>query len=258
MEITINQTKRGCYELSNKMNTVKVEYSQNMRYDTLDGRYHPGWGVYFNGEKQIFANKETAFNAAKRILRSHNAFDIEGFIKHLDNKDDELDSRYITTIRNIVEYGLRNECIVENQFVDWIVSIISNAEVYDVVLFMNEMWLKEDYLQIKANQYFVMKGWALASEIWPDEKGRVDCGYKKGLYRGYRINVRNSDGKTSWLPTDFIIDNQPLAEVFNDENHLKIYREENCTPTGIITFLGYYKHIPEGPGSPIAHFERID
>ena len=42
MEITVNQLAKGVYEISNQMNTIRLEYSRNMRYSTLDGKYHPG------------------------------------------------------------------------------------------------------------------------------------------------------------------------------------------------------------------------
>ena len=157
MEITVNQLAKGVYEISNQMNTIRLEYSRNMRYSTLDGKYHPGWGYWFNGEKHFAANKTAGMNAIFNILRSHNAFDIEGFLNHLDAKGSDIDEHYAKTIRNIVEYGLRHECLAENQLVDWLVKIIYSADIEDVVLFTNDMWLNEKYLQIKNNQYFIFK-----------------------------------------------------------------------------------------------------
>jgi hypothetical protein len=258
MNITVNMLQRGVYEISNEMNTICLKYSPVMRYDTFDGRYHPGWGFYFNGEKYVYINKNSAIDAAFGILRRHNAFDIEGFLAYLDDKGDELDERYTKTIRKIVEYGLRHECIAENQFVDWLVAMIYDAEIRDVVLFTNDMWLNDEYKKIKKSQYFIFKSWVYASDIWPDEKPRIDCGYKKGYYRGYRIEVKDEQDRTSWLRTEYLIDNQHLIDVFNTDKYISQYEAEKCRPTGRVTFLGYYKYIPEGPRSPIEHFERID
>ena len=258
MEIVVNQLKRGVYEVSNQMNTIRLEYAQNMRYDTFDGRYHPGWGFRFNGTSYVYKDKVTAMNAAFDFLRKHNAFDIEGFLNHMDNKySDELDEMFAKTIRNIIDYGLKNECLTENQFVDWLVKILYNAEVEDVVLFTNDMWLDEKYLQIKNNQYFIFKGWSMAHEIWPSEISRVDCGPKKNLWRGYRIEITNNS-ETKWLGTEYVKDNETLASVFNDELHLNYYRNNNWKPTGNIAFMGYFKLIDPEQSQFINNFERID
>lgn len=241
MEITVNQLARGVYEISNQMNTIRLEYARNMRYNTLDGKYYPGWSYSFNGEKHFAANKKAGMNAIFNILRSHNAFDIEGFLNHLDARGSDIDEHYAKTIRNIVEYGIRHECLAENQLVDWLVQIIDNAEIEDVVLFTNDMWLDEKYLQIKNNQYFILKEWVLANEIWPDETGRVDCGHKKNLLRGYRIEVSDMTG-TRWLPID-LVGSESLSVHFNNDDHLDFYKTNNYRPTGRIVFIGYFRSV---------------
>lgn len=241
MDITVNQLAKGVYEISNQMNTIRLEYSRNMRYSTLDGKYHPGWGYWFNGEKHFAANKAAGMNAIFNILRSHNAFDIEGFLNHLDAKGSDIDEHYAKTIRNIVEYGLRHECLAENQLVDWLVKIIYSADIEDVVLFTNDMWLNDKYLQIKNNQYFIFKEWVMAHEIWHNETSRVDCGHKKNLCRGYRIEVSDMTG-TRWLPIDLVGD-ETLSSHLNDEDHLDFYKENNYRPTGRIAFMGYFRSV---------------
>lgn len=257
MQITVNQLRRGIYDISNEMNTIRLEYSRSMRYETLDGKYHPGWGFYFNGVKHIALDKKSAMNEIFKILRSHNAFDIEGFLNHLDNKDSDIDEHYSKTIRNIVEYGLRHECIAENQFVNWLVQIIHNVDVEDVVLFTNDMWLDEKYRQIKNNQYFIFKEWVLANEIWPEEISRVDCGPKKDLWRGYRIEVANNY-ENMWLGTEYFKEGTPLASVFNDDTHLNFYRQNGWNPTGRISFMGYFKLVSPEKSQFVDNFERID
>lgn len=53
---------RTKYEVLKDGNTYIVEFSRNARYDTFDGKYHPGWLVYGKNFSDVYLNKEDAFN----------------------------------------------------------------------------------------------------------------------------------------------------------------------------------------------------
>jgi hypothetical protein len=70
---------------------------------------------------------------------------------------------------------------------------------------------------------------------------RVDCGHKKNLFRGYRIEVSDMTG-TRWLPID-LVGNESLSSHFNNDDHLDFYKTNNHRPTGRIVFIGYFRSV---------------
>ena len=184
-------------------------------------------------------SKEKACDIAISRLTKNNVIDIDGFINHLEAYGMDIDDNYRKTICNLIDYALRHECIVQNQFVDWLVSIISNITVEDVIGFVNSYWLDENYIRIKENLVFSIKEWVLANDIWPNASGHVDMGPKKDLSRGYRIEVADMCG-TRWLPIDLVEEDNLLA-YFNNTEHREFYTANNYNPTGRICFIGYFR-----------------
>ena len=61
--IEIVPISRGKYQVG----TCRIEYYRNARYDTFDGKYHPGWIVYTqNGQSFNAIDKEAAISIALR------------------------------------------------------------------------------------------------------------------------------------------------------------------------------------------------
>ena len=237
MKFTIETMKDGICEISNDMNTIIVKpvYSMNP-----ENPYDKDWQVIYGTRVTQYHTRESACTAAIRLLDYNNVIDVVGFLEHLSTIGfDDIDN-YAATLHNIIEYGLRHECLVQNQLVDWLVQIIAGISVADVVIFVNDYWLNADYLKIKESQYFVLNEWVAASDVWDNAVARVDCGHKHGLSRGYRIEVADMTG-TKWLPVDCINNNDTLSSYFNNDEHVDFYKANNYRPTGRISFMGYFK-----------------
>lgn len=66
--MTIRKIAWGKYEFTQNCHSVTVEYSRNARYDTFDGKYHPGWIVSGNGKSHVCINKKAAFIQANKMF----------------------------------------------------------------------------------------------------------------------------------------------------------------------------------------------
>ena len=228
MKCEIETCNDGSFVMSNIVNKVRI-IPKNTHYIVQ------GCGNIKNVE-----SREKAFDAAFSLLATNSVIDVDGFINHLEMQMDIGDS-YRQTIYNIIDYGIHHECLVQNQFVDWLTSLLANVKVEDVVRFMNDYWLNADYLLIKENQMFIITEWVLSNDIWPDTIGHVDMGPKNDLARGYRIEVQDLCG-TKWLPIDFVHSDNIMAH-FNDDAHCELYTINNFMPTGKISFMGYFKKV---------------
>lgn len=76
-----------------------------------------------------------------------------------------------------------------------------------------------------------------ASQIWDGAKDHEDKGLRKGLLRGYNIELRKTDGTTFWLSCCYM-SNTP-EEYFNDDFYYCYFKDYGWTPTGRICFRGY-------------------
>ncbi len=77
-----------------------------------------------------------------------------------------------------------------------------------------------------------------ASSIWPTAKNCIDKGIVSGLLRGYNIEVTTREGKRYWADCQYIAC-EP-EEYFNSEWQQEHRADWGLTPTGRITFRGYY------------------
>ncbi len=234
MKFVVEKQNNGSFIMSNDINSVTIAARSGSRYTV----------IYGNKEIMTYLTREAAFDAGLRLLESNNVINVYGFIEHLAYQMD-IDDNYRATIQKIVEYGLRHECLVQNQLVDWLVEIIANISVYDVILFVNDYWLNADYISLKEKQMFTVKAWVLSNEIWPETIGHVDVGPKDNLVRGYRIEVADMVG-TKWLPIDCVENNESLINHFNDDSHREFYSLNNYHPTGRISFMGYFRPTDNG------------
>lgn len=228
MTCVIETRSDGVYVVSNTVNQVLIK------------AYGDYYIVSGSGKLVKAKNRTEAFGTAFDILNANNVINVDGFIEQLSIYSD-IDDNYKATIYNIIAYGIKHECLVHNQFVDWLVSIVANITVYDVIPYMNNYWLNEEYMRIKTHQAFLINQWVLSDEIWPETIGHVDMGNKTNLFRGYRIEVADMVG-TRWLPIE-IVENESIMEYFNNDEHLEFYKVNNYTPTGRISFMGYFRFV---------------
>lgn len=77
-----------------------------------------------------------------------------------------------------------------------------------------------------------------ANSIWPTAQNCIDKGIVPGFLRGYNIEVTNRNGKTYWMDCQYI-DCEP-EDYFNCEWQQEHRSDWGLTPTGRITFRGYY------------------
>lgn len=227
MKLAIETCNDGTFVLSNDVNKINI---------LPRGKYYIIQGC---GKIDKVNSREKAFDVAISMLTKNNVIDVDGFINHLEAHGMDIDDNYQNTICNLIDYAISHECIAQNQFVDWLVSIISNITVEDVIGFVNSYWLDENYIRIKENLVFSIKEWVLANDVWPDVSGHVDMGPKKDLVRGYRIEVADMCG-TRWLPID-LVDEDNLLAYFNNTEHREFYTANNYNPTGRICFIGYFR-----------------
>lgn len=235
MKFTIETCPDNTYIVANAVNKVLIK------------SYGDHFVVSGCGIVKKVANREVAFDTAISALTFNNVIDVDGLL-HCMSMQCDLDDNYKNTICNLIAYGIRHECLVPNQFVDWLVSIVANIKVTDVVRFMNDYWLSPDYICLKEKQAFYIDAWVLSDEIWPETIGHVDMGYRENLARGYRVEVSDMTG-TRWLPIDFV-DGDNLISYFNDDEHVEFYDANNYAPTGRISFMGYFRFI-DGEYVPI-------
>lgn len=83
-----------------------------------------------------------------------------------------------------------------------------------------------------------IKEFVPASQIWPTAEDHVDFGEKRGLLRGYNIEVTTRKGVTDWMSADFIY-GEPET-VLNEDWRLEYRKDWGFKPTGRICFRGYY------------------
>ena len=227
MKIALETCNDGSFVVSNTINQITI---------LPRGEYYLVQGC---GQIDKVDSREKAFDIAISMLTNNNVMDIDGFINHLETHGMDIDDNYRKTICNLINYAIRHECIVQNQLVDWLVSIISNVTVQDVVGFVNNYWLNDEYIRIKESLVFSIKAWVLADEIWPDQSGHVDMGYKKDLARGYRIEATDMCG-TRWLPID-LVEGDNIMAYFNNTEHREFYTANGYQLTGRICFIGYFR-----------------
>lgn len=78
-----------------------------------------------------------------------------------------------------------------------------------------------------------------ASQIWSGAQDFIDEGYKPGLVRGYNVEVKMSDGTTSWHSCSYI--HSTPESYFLDDFYSSWLSDLNQTLTGRICFRGYGK-----------------
>ena len=228
MKITIETRPDNTYVVSNAINNIVIKSLND--YYLLSGC----------GIVKKIPSRDAAFGEAFNILSNNNVIDVDGLLRYMSLQND-IDDNYKATICNLIAYGIRHECLAPNQFVDWLVNILANINVSEIVRFTNDYWLSPDYICLKERQSFYIDAWVLSDEIWPETVGHVDMGYRENLSRGYRIEVSDMTG-TRWLPIDLVDDDNVVA-YFNNEEHLEFYEANGYTPTGRISFMGYFRAI---------------
>lgn len=85
---------------------------------------------------------------------------------------------------------------------------------------------------------FKIKEFVPAHTIWEGAKSYKDKGAISGYLRGYDIEVTNLEGTPYWADCQFI-EGEP-EQYFNNEFQLWHREMWGLTPTGRITFRGYY------------------
>jgi hypothetical protein len=229
----------GAYLLSNDVMKITVEPAI-----PAGCKHISGYNVCVNRTKTFYPNKIAALEAANQILSQNNVINVEGFIEHLETISlIDLSEDYIATIRNIIDYGLRHECLAPNQFVDWLISMIAGLDKHNVVKFINSYWLDDNYRLIKENQHFVVKEWVNSSDVKEGYPGFLDMGVKRGMYRAYRIECKTPDG-TVWIQG--FVAKESIMEHFNGPFYLDTYNYRGYKPTGRIAFMGYFKRTMNG------------
>ncbi len=76
-----------------------------------------------------------------------------------------------------------------------------------------------------------------ANEIWSTATSFIDEGERRGLVRGYNVEVTTRDGKVDWMSCVWI--HGTIEEYLKDEYTGYWYADCGVTPTGRISFRGY-------------------
>lgn len=77
-----------------------------------------------------------------------------------------------------------------------------------------------------------------ANEIWPNAKAPEYKGVKEGLCTGWCVEVTTWKGETYWRSCTFGWESP--EEIFNDDFWTWHWGDAGETPTGRISFRGYY------------------
>ena len=77
-----------------------------------------------------------------------------------------------------------------------------------------------------------------ANEIWPNAKALIYKGVKSGLCTGWCVEVTNWKGQTYWRSCTFGWGS--AEEIFNDDFWTWHWEDAGETPTGRVSFRGYY------------------
>ena len=77
-----------------------------------------------------------------------------------------------------------------------------------------------------------------ANEIWPNAKAPIYKGVKSGLCTGWCIELTTLKGETFWHSCTFAYDTP--EELFNDDFWTWCFEDHGWTPTGRVSFRGYY------------------
>ena len=78
-----------------------------------------------------------------------------------------------------------------------------------------------------------------ANEIWPNAKAPEYKGVKEGLFTGWCVEVTTWKGETYWRSCTFT--SLSPEETFNDDYWTWHWGDLSETPTGRISFRGYFR-----------------